>query len=175
MEESEEKIHWFERLPSAKHKPVTDKTIDKETIVQIQTEKFAEDLKSWLQSIAKMLGTEKREDVALQALRAVLHTLRDRMPINEVFDLSAQLPTLIRGIYFENYRLHDKPEKLSLEEGLNRISEQMVSAGDAFSPGKVFAAVLQVLHAHISSGELEDIRNAMPKDIKKFWDDCISQ
>lgn len=175
MEESDKKIHWYERLPhEAKDQP-NKKTIDKDTVVEIQTEKYGQDLKKWLQSIAQMLGIQKREDVALQALRAVLHTLRDRMPIGEVFDLSAQLPTLIRGIYFENYRLNDKPEKINLQELLHRIDEQMVVAGDDLSSEKVFKAVLKELHTNISSGELKDVYNAMPKDIKKYWDDCIQQ
>jgi uncharacterized protein (DUF2267 family) len=36
-------------------------------------------------------------------LRATLHALRDRLIIDEVAQLSAQLPMLIRGLYYKGW------------------------------------------------------------------------
>jgi len=38
---------------------------------------------------------------AYNALRAVLHVLRDRLTPEQAVHLGAQLPTLVRGIYYE--------------------------------------------------------------------------
>lgn len=43
------------------------------------------------------------EPSACRLLRSVLHTVRDWLSPAEMADLSAQLPVLIRGIYFEGW------------------------------------------------------------------------
>jgi uncharacterized protein (DUF2267 family) len=46
---------------------------------------------------------------AYSALRAVLHVLRDRLTPEQAMHLGAQLPILVRGIYYEGWRLAAKP------------------------------------------------------------------
>jgi uncharacterized protein (DUF2267 family) len=55
----------------------------------------------WLKEIMDDLGPDRQR--AYHALRAVLHTLRDRLTVEEAAHLSAQLPLLVRGIYFEGW------------------------------------------------------------------------
>ncbi len=43
------------------------------------------------------------EAAAYSVLRAVLHQLRDRLTPEEAVDLAAQLPLIVRGIYFEGW------------------------------------------------------------------------
>ena len=59
---------------------------------------------AWLKDIGVELGPIQDRGYAYQALRAVLHALRDQLPIGEVADLAAQLPLIIRGIYYEGWR-----------------------------------------------------------------------
>jgi uncharacterized protein (DUF2267 family) len=54
----------------------------------------------WLRDISRELGDENRRHAYL-ALRGTLHAIRDFLPIEESAQLSAQLPMLVRGIYFE--------------------------------------------------------------------------
>jgi uncharacterized protein (DUF2267 family) len=46
---------------------------------------------------------KERRNQSYAALRVVLHTLRDRLTVEEAAQLSAQLPLLVRGIYFEGW------------------------------------------------------------------------
>src|SRR5258706_13987050 len=71
----------------------------------------------WLRQIMQALGWEN-EQRAYLALRAVLHTLRDRLPIAEAAHLGAQLPMLIRGFYYDGWKPASKPLKLHLDEFL---------------------------------------------------------
>ncbi|HSM19769.1 MAG TPA: DUF2267 domain-containing protein, partial [Hyphomicrobiales bacterium] len=52
----------------------------------------------WLNELDQAMGWDHRQRT-YRLLRAVLHALRDRLPVNEATDLGAQLPLLIRGIY----------------------------------------------------------------------------
>ncbi len=54
----------------------------------------------WLKEIMAEMGTNDRHRAYL-ALSAVLHALRDRLPMEEAIQLGAQLPMLIRGLFYE--------------------------------------------------------------------------
>ncbi len=56
----------------------------------------------WLNDILEELHWEDRNK-AYMALRTTLHALRDRLTLEEVAQFSAQLPMLIRGIYYEGW------------------------------------------------------------------------
>ena len=56
----------------------------------------------WLQELTGLLDGGSRHD-AYVALRATLHALRDRLPIEETAELAAQLPMLVRGFYYEGW------------------------------------------------------------------------
>lgn len=98
------------------------------------------------------------------ALRSVLHTLRDRLTVEECADLSAQLPMLIRGIYYEAWNPSHVPVKLRREEFLERIAAQLPYEVE----GKVEDLVqttLQALRRHITEGEWADIKDSVPKEV----------
>ena len=95
---------------------------------------------TWLKDIAQDLNTDRHR--AYQALRAVLHCLRDRLTVDEAVDLGDQLPMLIRGIYYELWHTAGKPLKIrSHEEFLARLSTQLASS--PIEPENAARAVFQ--------------------------------
>jgi uncharacterized protein (DUF2267 family) len=54
----------------------------------------------WLKTLAEQLHIEDRHD-AYRALRSVLRVLRDRLTPEQAVHLGAQLPVLVRGIYYD--------------------------------------------------------------------------
>lgn len=122
----------------------------------------------WLNGIMTEMGWEDRHRAYL-ALRSVLHSLRDRLVPDEVMNLSAQLPLLIRGIYFEGYRLAGKPDKeLDLPGFLTRISTAFQRDPD-IDPERVIRAVFRVLSRRIPPGEIGDVRSQLPKSLQDLW------
>ena len=119
----------------------------------------------WLDDIMQELGWSDRHK-AYQALRAVLHTLRDRLTVDETAQLSAQLPLLIRGIYFEGWHPHDKPRKeRHWEEFVAHVSEAFTFETQTH-PTDITRAVLAVLSRHIATGEVESLRRVLPQEIR---------
>ncbi|WP_138429875.1 DUF2267 domain-containing protein [Fodinibius saliphilus] len=138
----------------------------------VDLEKYEKDAKQWIYEVATWLKLDPERSVSWNVLKVVLHSLRDRLPVEETFHFSAQLPLLIRGAFFEGYRVTGKPEKFHKSEIEKRLTKVLpptlkIDARDAFK------AVLLVLHDHVSTGELEDIYENMPKDIKQLWDESL--
>lgn len=106
---------------------------------------------------------------AYLALRATLHTLRDRLTPEEAAQLGAQLPMLIRGFYYEGWRPTGKPVKeRHREEFLSHIEEALDRW--EFGPAEdVARSVFQVLAHRISEGEMEDVRQILPKEIRELF------
>jgi uncharacterized protein (DUF2267 family) len=122
----------------------------------------------WLDDIMRELEWFDRE-WAYEALRVVLHALRDHLPIDESAQLAAQLPQLIRGLYYEGW----DPSRSRAKE--RHWDEFTVQVADAFSrnplahPGRVTEAVLKVLARHVSEGEIADVKHCLPEEIRRHW------
>ena len=115
----------------------------------------------WIDAIALDSHTDRH--TAYQALRAVLQTLRDRLPTQEAAHFSAQLPLLIRGIFYEGYRPSEVPITLSREEFLERVRQKIVS-GRVIDPLALTRQVFATIDCFLCEGELEKIVDVLPKD-----------
>ncbi len=122
---------------------------------------------AWLTDIMEQLETADRHE-AYHALRVVLHALRDRLTVEEAVHLAAQLPMLVRGFYYEGWRPGGKPLKTHREEFLAAIQAGSRTT-DADEAERLARAVFQVVAAHITEGEIRDIKGILPKDIRTLW------
>lgn len=126
----------------------------------------------WLNDIEAEMN-HPSDKMAYHALRGVLGAIRDRLPTDDLFGLSAQLPMLIRGILFEGYQPAGKPEKYHREEFLARVAAELQQAGGA-NPEKATRAVFRVMTRHLSSGEMAKIHHAMPHDLRQLLGEPVS-
>jgi len=127
--------------------------------------------KLWLKEIQKEADLKTQRD-AWAALRAVLHVLRDRLPTDEAVQLGAQMPTLIRGMYYDGWLPKTSPEKIrSAQEFLDRIADDVGRGRLANGPNAItlMQAVVKVLQRKITAGEMEDVKSSLPGDIVKLW------
>ena len=123
---------------------------------------------TWLSEISEAMDHPDRQ-VAYHALRGVLFALRDRMIVEEAVQLAAQLPTFIRGVYFEGYKPADKPLTYrNRDEFLERVEAEL-QQGRPASPEAAAQAVFSVLSRHVSPGEVEDARQMLPESIRSLW------
>jgi uncharacterized protein (DUF2267 family) len=121
----------------------------------------------WLKAIQERMGAPSRQQ-AYMALRATLHALRDRLQPNEAVQLGAQLPALVRGVYYEGWRLIDKPLRIrDQDEFLGVIA---VEAGSTTLDVEAAArAVFHELTERVTPGEIDDVKSGLPEPIRSLW------
>jgi uncharacterized protein (DUF2267 family) len=120
----------------------------------------------WIESLAEAAHMDSH--TAYQSLRAVLQALRDRLPAPEAAHFAAQLPILIRGIFYEGYKPTQVPEGLSRQEFLDRISEKIVS-GRILDPLEVARQVFALLERFLGYGELEKVGLVLPAELRSLF------
>jgi uncharacterized protein (DUF2267 family) len=127
----------------------------------------------WLREIGSELGEEHRRHAYL-TLRGTLHAIRDFLPTEESAQFSAQLPMLMRGIYFEGWNPSRTPEKERTRESFVRRTAQALERAQwneefPIDPEEATRAVLRVIAGHISAGEMEQVRQTMPERVRVLW------
>lgn len=121
--------------------------------------------RQWVDELAEDLNWDVRR--AYHLLRSVMQALRDWLSPEEMADLSAQLPILVRGIYFEGW----KPSATVGERKKNAFIMRIESdfSHDLENPDVAVAAVFRLLDRHISHGEIAQVRNSMKKSLRELW------
>lgn len=120
---------------------------------------------AWLNNLAEELGTGNRHQ-AYDVLRAFLHALRDRLPVESAVKLGAQLPMLVRGFYYEGWDPTHKPDKMHLDEFLERVGREA-----HLEPEQVESAVRaasRTLRRHVTEGEFAKSLGILPNDIYRL-------
>lgn len=122
----------------------------------------------WLDELAKELGDAPPQR-AYSVLCAVLHTLRDRLTVEEAVTLAAQLPMLVRGFYFDGWHPAAGPSKCRhKEEFLERVAELYPGLREEDRDPAV-RAVFRLLASHTTGGELRHVRHQLPIELRGLW------
>ncbi|MEV0806812.1 DUF2267 domain-containing protein [Micromonospora sp. NPDC050200] len=121
-----------------------------------------------LKEIEQAYGWPKEQrNQSYCALRTVLHLLRDRMPVQESVEFSAQLPVLVRGIYFDGWKPMDVPIKLNRDDFLLEVRRHFpydVEGGTE----RVVQVVLDALSRHVTQGQWDEVKDTMPRDLQQM-------
>ncbi|MBM0240091.1 DUF2267 domain-containing protein [Micromonospora sp. ATA32] len=121
-----------------------------------------------LKDIEQAYGWPKEQrNQSYCALRTVLHLLRDRLPVQESVEFSAQLPVLVRGIYFDGWKPMDVPIKLKRDDFLFEVRRHFpydVEGGTE----RVVQVVLDALSRHVTQGQWDDVKDNMPRDLQRM-------
>jgi uncharacterized protein (DUF2267 family) len=123
---------------------------------------------TWVNEISDLLHWDDNQK-AYHGLRAVLHALRDRLPVDEAVHLGAQLPMLIRGFYYEGWKPAATPVKVKTLAEFYDMVRQNFTSDRNINPMRLTEAVMGVLAANISPGELEQLRGIFPEELRGLW------
>jgi uncharacterized protein (DUF2267 family) len=122
----------------------------------------------WLQDIERGLGTSDPH-TAYTALRATLHALRDHLTADEAAQLSAQMPMLIRGLFYEGWNPGRHPRRPNSRDDFFESFWREKGVGEVLADPEVTArAVFKVMRRHISPGEMDQVMSQLPKAIREL-------
>src|SRR5215470_2526738 len=121
----------------------------------------------WLDEISAEIGPDRH--LAWHVLGAVLRAIRDELLVGQSAHLAAQLPLLVRGAYFDQYRPAAQPlSSRSQEEFTARIRQELTGSRPV-RPDLAATAVMRTLNRHITEGQVKKARDALPKSIRALW------
>lgn len=121
----------------------------------------------WLKEIGEDIGPDRRR--AYHALWAVLRALRDRLTLEESAQLAAQLPLLVRGLYYDQWRPTEQPKRVRHLEDFLALVAHDLGETKPIDPEDAARAVFKVLDRHISRGEIEQVKQSLPAEIRSLW------
>lgn len=136
-------------------------------------ESTAQKTNLWLKDVERGTRCEDRPK-AYAALRAVLHVLRECLPIDETAKLAAQMPMLVRGIFFDGWKPRRKPLRLTKAEFFRELRECLRGQPDV-DCGLAARAVFRTIETHVSPGECAGIKRVLPHEIRALWRDLTRE
>lgn len=117
----------------------------------------------WTGEIAKNLRVSRHS--AWSILCAVLHTLRDRLSAEQVAHLGSQLPLMVRGALFDQWRPGHKAKKIHKEAEFLGLIRRRLPPSVKVEPKSAAIAIFAVL-AHHPTGGIRKIVRTLPPDIR---------
>lgn len=118
----------------------------------------------WVKDMMAEMGTRDSHK-ALHALRAGLHALRDRLSVDEAAQLSAQLPLLIRGLFFEGWVPRDTPLPIRQKAEFLALVRSGYAPQQEPAADVIVAALFRLLARHVSMGELTNVAMSLPEEL----------
>jgi uncharacterized protein (DUF2267 family) len=121
----------------------------------------------WVDDVMRRLAWHDRERVFL-VLLATLHALRDSLPRDAAIYLGAQLPPLLRGLYYEGWHPGAHLAARSRSAFLERIHDS-VHRDPGIDVEEAARVVFAALAERLPAGELEDAKAATPRPLHSLW------
>lgn len=134
-------------------------------------DKFASEGNAFLKKLAVELKVNDDTEKAGRILKAILHTLRNHLSVEESVQLLAQFPMFLKAVYVDSWSLKKHERVKHLEDFIREIKrEDGRSANGDFENDEdvkhAIAAIFISLRQYISDGEMHDIAAQLPADLK---------
>jgi uncharacterized protein (DUF2267 family) len=122
----------------------------------------------WVHQLDEMVPWNDSNQ-SFRLLRVSLHAIRDLLSVDEAAQLAAQLPTYIRGVYFEGWDPSKTPSR-------NREKQDVIArvctdfkGQELDDPEYALNIIFSFLNTRISAGEVEDVRGSLRKSLRDIW------
>jgi uncharacterized protein (DUF2267 family) len=131
-------------------------------------DKTLQETNLWLKSVMRHLDTKDRH-LAYAALGATLHALRDRIGPENAVHLGAQLPMLLRGLYYEGWHMAGTPTKERHKaDFLARVAQGIRPPAEADAE-LIARAALATMWEKVSPDEVAKVIRLLPEEIRDLF------
>ena len=136
-------------------------------------ERFAPDANRFVNEVAAELNGPPEEGFAYRITRSVLHTVREVLSPEESCHLMAQLPFMLKAVYVDGWKIGPKRRIHSMQEFLACLRDNSARPGVDFGNDEEAVQkvqrVLAVLQRQVSTGEIADVIDQFPGELKELW------
>lgn len=122
----------------------------------------------WLRIVMAELKTDNRRQ-AYAALRASLHALRDRIGPENAVHFGAQLPILLRGIYYEGWRPSETPTRERRLDDFLAYVESLLGSRNGIDPTEAVQSSFAAIAECVPFSEVVKLVNVLPRELKVLW------
>ncbi|MGO4918029.1 DUF2267 domain-containing protein [Maribacter spongiicola] len=137
--------------------------------------KYAAEGNTFIKDYAKEMNMADDTDKAGRIFTAIMHALRDIIPTEESLQFISQLPMFVKAVYVNGWAVKkNKPKIKKMEDFLDLVrSHDYPAATNDFEYNNDVAeryvdTTFIYLRKYISLGEMEDLRDNLPKDLKSM-------
>ncbi len=133
---------------------------------------YATEGNTFLKGYTKKMNVGNDRDKAGRILSSILHALRDIITPQESMQLISQLPMFLKAVYVNGWSIKKNPRIKHMAEFIDLVRKHDgISAINDFEFSDEIAeqyirTTFIHLRKYISLGEMEDIRDGLPKDLK---------
>lgn len=135
---------------------------------------YAKEGNEFLKLYAKEIDLSEHPEKAGRILNSILHGLRSIISVEESLQFIAQLPMFLKAVYVNGWSIKAKKERVKDVEGFIDLIKSLdgkTSSYD-FESNEIaedyIHATFLVLRTYVSSGEMADIRDELPKRLKRL-------
>ncbi|MEO1339890.1 MAG: DUF2267 domain-containing protein [Cyanobacteria bacterium J06635_13] len=123
-----------------------------------------------MNDVAQELDLEDKH-LTFIGINAVLHSLRDHIPLEEAVQLGAQFPVMLAGFYYQGWKPAATPTKeRSVSAFTEKVEQKIAIDNYPVETKKLISGVFAVLSTWVTEGEIIDVANMLPKDVQEeFW------
>jgi uncharacterized protein (DUF2267 family) len=121
----------------------------------------------WIKDMMRELQTDDPR-IAYHALAAALQTLRDALRIDEAAQLAAQLPLLVRGLFYEGWRPAAVPVHVRRPEEVLQLFARKSGDTCSVEPERALVALFGMLRRHVSPGEVHSLEHVLPRTLAEL-------
>lgn len=133
--------------------------------------KTVEKTNEWLTELAQKEPFQTKEQ-AYSLLRAVLHTLRDNLIVDQATKFIAQFPLLLQGVYYEGWDPSVSPSKERTKAAfLQHIRHEIRDVENNLELEQAVKATLQLLSSKLSPDTVDKIKQLLTKEVRVLWPD----
>ena len=131
-------------------------------------DKSIHETNAFVKIVMRDLETDDRR-MAFGALRGALHALRDNLNVGEMAHLSAQLPMLLRGLFYEGWAPDGGPaHERHLSDFLAHVARQLPPQLEQ-TPEAAARAAFAALSERMDAGEVTKLVSHLPRDLRALW------
>lgn len=136
---------------------------------------YAAEGNTFLKDYTKQMDLGDDRDKAGRIFTAVMHALRDIIPAEESLQFIAQLPMFLKAVYVNGWNIKKKKPKVkNMTDFLDLVREHdWPAAVNDFEYSdevaeRYVSTTFIYLRKYVSLGEMEDIRDSLPKGLKSL-------